>query len=553
MPRPDQYANTYFLQLLNALSVTASLMPFPVIALGFLVREGILDSRFYAGDTFYVLISLGFILTAIANAYFILVRKGPNYTDYLFLSVAYHVLGVFFLLFISGVNSAFTVGWLILLIATDTYFGLRATILSLSTLVVTALVSFGMHPALDIHEKISIIMLLFFICVAGGVLSKLRSITAHERADLAKTRDQAGFQRSRLLALINSMGDAVITTDQNGIVRIYNAAALSLLDTNVELESKNINDVVKFRDAKGRRINIIDEAAKNYFFANSSDITRKLSDGEIQHLYVNIAPVQPGYRTDGERGFIFVLRDITKEKSLEQERDEFVSVVSHELRTPIAIAEGNLSNMKLMQERGTDPAVFLQALQQSHDQIMYLGKLVNDLGTLSRAERGVGGDKTSVDIAQLLRDMYNEYLPQATAKKLQFDLDVAGKLPSITTSELYLQEILQNLITNAIKYTPSGTVDLQAKLNGQTIAISVKDSGIGIGKTDQKHIFEKFYRAEDYRTRETNGTGLGLYVCRKLAEKLGFELSFNSRLNHGSTFVLTIPLQPAESAKDQPK
>ncbi len=547
MLQPVQYPNGYFQQLVHTISMTASLLPFATIALGFLVRQGILDHRFYAGDLLFGLISLGLILVAVCNIYLLKIDRRASPGSYLFLAVAYHALAICFLLFVSGMNTPFLVGWIFLIIATDTYFGVRATFLSLSVLVLTTLAWFGLYPSLTLAEHISTLTLGLSVTAVGLMLSRLRSTTDRERIDLERTRTQANFQRERLMALINSMGDAVIATNDTGKIRVYNAATLSLLDTNADLTNKDINSVVKFRNQKGKRVNLIDQAESKGQGMSRDDITRTFDDNEHQHLYVNISPVRPGYRTEGERGYIFVLRDITKQKSLDQERDEFVSVVSHELRTPIAITEGNLSNLKLMQQKGASAATFTQALNESHEQIMYLAKLVNDLGTLSRAERGVGAEAEQLSLTTLLTEIYTEYEPQAAAKKLRLDIDLAPNLPAITTSRLYLQEVLQNLITNAIKYTQTGSVTLSAKVRQNSVVVAVKDTGIGISKADQAHIFEKFYRSEDYRTRETSGTGLGLYVCKKLAEKLGYALTFTSRLNHGSTFELVIALQPEQT------
>ena len=112
---------------------------------------------------------------------------------------------------------------------------------------------------------------------------------------------------------------------------------------------------------------------------------------------------------------------------------------------------------------------------------------------------------------------------------------------------------MQNLVTNALKYTKEGSVTIKGQREATGVVLRVIDTGIGISKSDQKHIFQKFYRSEDYRTRESSGTGLGLYVCKKLAEKIGLSLVFESRLNHGTTFLLTIPSgmiarQPATGA-----
>ena len=101
--------------------------------------------------------------------------------------------------------------------------------------------------------------------------------------------------------------------------------------------------------------------------------------------------------------------------------------------------------------------------------------------------------------------------------------------------------MLQNFITNAIKYTDKGSVTLGVRVKNKAVEFIVSDTGIGISKTDLKHVFEKFYRSEDYRTRETSGTGLGLYVVQKLARKLATKITATSRLNHGSSFSFSLP------------
>jgi signal transduction histidine kinase len=166
--------------------------------------------------------------------------------------------------------------------------------------------------------------------------------------------------------------------------------------------------------------------------------------------------------------------------------------------------------------------------------------MVNDLSTLSRAERGVADAFEVIDADNLVRELYTEYAPQAQAKGLSFDLDLSPKLGNVTASPLYLKELLQNFVTNAIKYTKEGGITVIVKKTGDKLSFNIKDTGIGMSKSDQAHVYEKFWRSEDYRTRETGGTGLGLYVAAKLAKKLGTKIEMNTRLNHGSTFGFTL-------------
>lgn len=237
------------------------------------------------------------------------------------------------------------------------------------------------------------------------------------------------------------------------------------------------------------------------------------------------------------------MRDVTKQKSLEEERDEFISVVSHELRTPITIVEGTLSNLQVMMGMPKKPeqTVLESSLNTAHEQVLYLAKMVNDLSTLSRAERGIADEGEDINVEELMHKMHKEYQKDANARKLHLNLDLGTKLGTIHVSRLYVEELLQNFITNAIKYTNEGNVTICATTKNDIVHFSVKDSGVGISRGDLQKIFTKFYRSEDYRIRETNGTGLGLYVSAKLAHKIGTKIAVVSRLNHGSTFSFELP------------
>ena len=359
---------------------------------------------------------------------------------------------------------------------------------------------------------------------------------AHHRANDSLDRD-------RLLTLVNNLADPIISTDKNGIIRVHNAASLNLLDTNTELNGQTIDSVLKLTDQEGESVKLL-PLLKNSHTVTVDDTLTTIVAGEVLRLEITYSPIRGGYvEGDGKDGYVIIIRDITKSKSLEEERDEFISVVSHELRTPIAIAEGAIDNSRLIFERSPDKQEAVKtALTMAHDQIIFLARMVNDLSTLSRAERGVADAPEVIDVDALAHDLHSEYSPEAEKKGLHLNLKVRGKIGTVSASRLYLHELLQNFITNAIKYTPEGHVDLCIEKKAGMVEFAVIDSGIGISRSDQAKIFQKFYRAEDYRTRETSGTGLGLYVCVKLAKKLGTQIEIKSRLNHGSTFSFTLPL-----------
>lgn len=352
----------------------------------------------------------------------------------------------------------------------------------------------------------------------------------------------AELEHERLTSLINSMVDGVLAIDEHGKVVQYNGAALNILDINETMQGKSLDGVCKLFDVNNQPVDFV-ELIKNTKTATiSRDYRMKYSDGSYISLYLSIAPVHLGYGKSGKHGYVIMLRDITREKSLEEERDEFISVVSHELRTPIAIAEGNISNAQYMYEKAGRTEDIVKALQDAHDQTQFLASMINDLSTLSRAERGtLTVDIETINIHELVLDLQNNYSPEAEAKGLSITTDLRPHLELLSSSKLYTREILQNFITNAIKYTVHGHVTIGAKPGPKGVYVWVEDTGIGISKSDQEKIYDKFFRSEDYRTRKNSGTGLGLYVTMKLARLTHAEVETESHINKGSRFTIYFP------------
>lgn len=356
------------------------------------------------------------------------------------------------------------------------------------------------------------------------------------------TQAEAAIDHERLTSLIGSMADGVIAVDDKSKVVLYNGAALNILDKNSNMKGRPLHNLLHLRDRNGQIVDIRSLIAAAVTPTTSRDYLLHYKDGSTINVYLSIAPVHLGYGATGDRGYVILLRDITREKSLEEERDEFISVVSHELRTPIAIAEGHLSNAKLLAERGHDIRTITEAISVAHGQILFLADMINDLATLSRAERGVLTlDIATIDPVQLVKDLAASYNAEAAAKGLAFDVIVPSTLAPLSSGVLYVREILQNFITNALKYTQEGSITLKAEAADNATRFIVQDTGIGISKSDRERVFDKFFRSEDYRTRASGGTGLGLYVTMKLARLLHATITLDSMLNRGSTFTITVP------------
>jgi PAS domain S-box-containing protein len=518
------------------------LVPVILLLYGLLVRFGLVDTSHYVNDLIFYSIMIPWVVGA-GFQFFVPSKNGFQAGMRL---TIYHILSALFIIFIAGFSTPFITAWILLFLASYAYFANIGLLLSVATLVSTAVIDIVIHPESQ-PLLLTNILAVIGVLVVGVAAIAIGRVQEVDGAELSRSKAEESLQRDRILTIVNNLADAVLSTDKNGVIRVYNAASLNLLDTNSSLNGHYINEILTLYDQNDKPIDLLDNLKKSHGVVLRDDLTMTL-EGESIRLELTYSPIRSSYshskQSETQDGFILILRDITKAKSLEEERDEFISVVSHELRTPITIAEGTISNVQVMMERSDIPETVLkEGIATAHDQVIYLSKMVNDLSTLSRAERGVADAPETIEVRSLVDDLFNEYAPQAEAKKLHFDLDLGSHLGQITASRLYLKELLQNFITNSLKYTKEGGITLHVSRQDDNITFEVKDTGIGISKSDQAKIFNKFYRSEDYRTRETGGTGLGLYVAVKLAKKLGTKIEMKSRLNHGSTFSFTLIAQ----------
>lgn len=529
--------NQYNRRVNDVMFRLAKLTPVIILVYGTLVQLGwVKGSELYSWQAFAVTLVAIFLVALLQKDDF----KQPP-----LLHFSFYLISLTFTVFVMGFPLV-TLFWTVLSVATFLNFGRVVYYWSNLLLVLFALIdAYLLWPVYGLPHLLDNLTIAACAMLAATILVEITRAQTKDHDKLINIRRRESMQYNRMQALINGLSDAIISFDNKGVIKLYNSAALNLLDTNKSLTGQNIDDVVKLYSkaaTKKSRTSLFDFVSSENRQLETEDFMHRFEDGEEIRLNIISAPIRNSFGKDkaSKEGYISILRDITKVKSLEEERDEFISVISHELRTPITITEGTVSNMMVMAQRDKADVSIIKGLGEAHDQIVYLAKMINDLSALSRAERGVGLDQEGLNIDEFAHNLYQQYSPQAKNAGLTMDLDVSGKIGEIYTSKLYIEEILQNLITNAIKYTTKGTVTLKIKKVEGGVYFGVTDTGNGISKTDQKKVFQKFYRSEDYRTRETGGTGLGLYVAGKLCAKLGTRIKLESRLNHGSTFSFVL-------------
>jgi signal transduction histidine kinase len=469
---------------------------------------------------------------------------------------SYYVMATLSTILVTGGESATYIFWLMILIGTSILFGVVATYIGITYFLVMMLAL----CLLDANNSIFFVNVMSASILTAGTaifinMMKAANVVRFDLYEQAKTQEK--IQRDRLLTVINTINEAIISIDPDGYIRLYNSTTLSLLDTNLDLDGKPIDEMLHLFDEDNKPVKLAELTHNLKTVLLRDDLSHQFDDGQKMRIDLTCSPVHDAYGKDDEshmNGVILIFRDITKAKSLDEERDEFISVVSHELRTPVAIAEGALSNIQFLIEKGGDVKMLEKTLGDAHQQILFLGQMVNDLSTLSRAQRGVNMEPEDIDIKDFLNELYNKYVEEAKKQQLELRLD-AHATGVIRVPRMAIEEVMQNLITNAIKYTKEGSVTIGAHrvegADAPTVELSVRDTGIGISKSDQAHVFQRFWRSEDYRTRETSGTGLGLHVVEQLAAKMNTQIELASRLNHGSTFSFRLPLLTESTAKNQ--
>jgi PAS domain S-box-containing protein len=524
-----------------------SMLATPVLALYVIfIATGLVQGSYYIGDLFGSIILAALWVTLTAYFY---VKEASSKLIIALRLIAQHVLAITLLVTVLGFWQPFIAFYILLFLASQLYFGSKGLYASLGSFLLAAgiviTIWLPVQSSVIYETGIAALSTIFL----GLAIVSIVNAQNTKHLELKQSRQREKIQYERVTTIINNLSDAAFSTDENGKILMYNAASLDLLDTNESLRGRPISELFKLTNTDNEPVlfyTLLKEASRA---TRRDDLSHTYSDGESIRLEMTFAPIKTNFTTSKKHaemgGYIIILRDITKQKSLEEERDEFISVVSHELRTPITIVEGTLSNLDILIHRPKtpDPSMLAANIKTAHDQVLYLARMVNDLSTLSRAERGVADSAEEIDVTELMNAMYHKYEKEAALRNLKLDIDLGAKLGKVNASRLYLEELLQNFITNAIKYTNEGSVTIIGKRVKDMVTFAVKDTGIGISRGDQIKVFNKFYRSEDYRIRETNGTGLGLYVSAKLARKLHTQINLKSRLNHGSTFSFELPVE----------
>ena len=455
-----------------------------------------------------------------------------------------------------GVVSPFLVMWIIVAIFAG-FFG--AIILGMmGLLVILQIIATSVQQGINIQFVIGYLFFGFLPLIFSLVLWIRRQKTDDNTSSL---KNKLSAVESKSDVVINAIDDGVLAISKDGNIELINPSAQQIIGWDQgDALGLNWKSVLKLVTSDGKDVEELENPIAQSLSKNQPTHNDKLFLLTSSEKRILVSIVSSPVGTDGE-GVIVVFRDITKEKAEEREQAEFISTASHEMRTPVASIEGYLG-LALNPATAHIDEKARDFITKAHESAQHLGRLFQDLLDISKVEDGrMKNNPKIINVNEFLKDIFDGLATKADEKQLNYifmpDIIDEGKEKSLqpifyaNIDPDHFREVVSNLIENAIKYTPSGEVVVNITGDDKQISVSVKDSGIGIPAEDIPHLFQKFYRVDNSDTREIGGTGLGLYLSRRLAEAMSGNLRVESKYKEGSTFYLEIPRMSSSDAKQR--
>ncbi len=428
----------------------------------------------------------------------------------------------------------------------------------------TLLVTF-IYLALEIEfdlsnlEPVSIVLVVgaFMAVILGYFFWRNRYITPSSKR-VSQLSGMLRSDRQQSEILIESIADGIIVTDTEGTIKLINAAGAKMTAwPQKEATGFDAKTVLKLVEDERTNKAVSDadhpfsQVIKTHEPINET-IRLMNRSNEIIFISLVISPVILP-KTHEFVGTVAVFRDVTKQKEEEQQKAEFISTASHEMRTPIAAIEGYLAlAMNDKVSKIDDKA--RNYLEKAHGSTQHLGELFQDLLTSSKAEDGrLSSHPEVMEVGKFVQQMIEDLRFSAQKKGLGVEYPGTGQK---TIQPLYyvhadpdrIREVITNLFDNAVKYTDKGKISLSVTGDHDIVQIRLSDTGRGIPAEDLPHLFQKFYRVDSSETRSIGGTGLGLFICRKIVELYKGHIWAESKVGQGSTFYINLPRLSSQQA-----
>jgi len=343
---------------------------------------------------------------------------------------------------------------------------------------------------------------------------------------LKEKLNETAIQKRQIETILLKMTDGVIAFDIRGNILHINDAAKKMLLISEEVSS--FEEIFSKMDIDIEKIIYLD---------NLASYDQKL-DVNDRNLNMRFASFKDALKRP--EGVIVVIQDITEHVKLDNMRKEFVANVSHELKTPITSIIGYAETIQEMKEdEEEDKNKFLNVIVSEANR---MSVLVSDLLTLSKHDTNEVVNKEEFDLTQVVKKVYDNLILEAKKKNQNLECFVTANVPNVYADKFGIERVVINILSNSIKYTPeNGSIKVYVGFVYNDAYIKVIDNGIGIPEEDLERIFERFYRVDKARTRESGGTGLGLAIAKEILEKNDSTIDIKSEMDKGTEVVIKIP------------
>ncbi len=355
-----------------------------------------------------------------------------------------------------------------------------------------------------------------------------------------RTLEDIANEKSRTLALINHLSAGVMATDAQKNIALANPAALRMMDFRGDAVGRPVTEIIQDEE-----LNKLIDRALSMPSDEFTEMTLELDFGskgpDEETVLARCVPFRD--RLGRNLGAITVLRDITAQKKMDQLKSDFVSMVAHEIRSPMNTV---MAQIKVILDglAGETTAKQKDILGRAAEKIKNLGDLATELLDLAKIESGlITQEKELLDLSEVIAEQVDFYQISAQEKAIHMDFTSKGPLPAILGNHHNMEEVFSNLISNAIKYSPSGAkINITAGGENNYLCIKVSDTGYGIPEDEIDHIFDRFYRVKDDNTRFITGTGMGLAIVRSIVKAHNGMVRVESKPGQGTTFEISIPI-----------
>lgn len=390
-------------------------------------------------------------------------------------------------------------------------------------------------------------------------LNDFKKAISNVLQDLHFEKNNAEKEKAKDEAILASIADGCIAVNEYGEIILINRMAQKILGySSKESIGKHWYEILRREDEgggsleskKGAICAALSKAAITTNTTSTADFYYIKKDGTRIPISRTVSPIILQGRVIGA---VNIFRDITREKEIDKAKTGFISIASHQLRTPLTTVNWYVE-MLLSEDEGRLNSKQKEYLNEVNRGSQLMVELVNALLSVARLEMGTfRAEPEPIDIVNLTQSEVNAQKRQINANKINFNFSFEKNIPAIFADPKLLRMVVQNLLSNSAKYTPEGgKIELSIFSDGKNnILLKISDTGYGIPKKQQEQIFTKFFRADNVREKNTEGTGLGLYIVKLVIENLGGKVWFKSEENKGTVFFVKIPLDGLK--KKEPK